>query len=135
MTLERYEIQKEYQANYEKALISTKEEIQTKHASVMAEEIADEIRMWIKDYKEKTGKLPDLPSEDHGGSRCLMSRPGTVSEHSRSSGLSSKESRKTKDKNKPAIKSGDLNIDDGIETGFKAMQSSFLPEIKAGVDE
>lgn len=42
----------------------------------MTEDIADEIRVWIKDYYEKTGKLPELPSEESGGSRHIFSRQG-----------------------------------------------------------
>lgn len=101
----------------------------------MAEEIADEIRNWFREFKERTGKLPDFPSEETGGSRMILSRQGTESELSRSSAVSSRESKKAKEKAKLMAKSGDLNLEENIEAGFKAIQSSFLPEIKSGIDE
>lgn len=44
----------------------------------MAEDIADEIRTWFKEYKTRTGKFPEFPSEDSGGSRHLLSRQGII---------------------------------------------------------
>lgn len=126
------------------SLSDTKEEISTRQGSLLTEEIADEIRTWLKEYHQRAGKFPDFPSEEAGGSRHLLSRQGTESEMSRSSAFSSKESsRQAKEKAKAAkervAKSGDLNEAEdpgvGLENGFKASQSLFLPEIKTGVDE
>ncbi|XP_055696973.1 dynein regulatory complex protein 11 [Phlebotomus papatasi] len=135
LTQLRYSIQAEFQEEFQKALQGTKEEINTKQGSVISEDIADEIRNWFKEYKGRTGKLPDFPSEEHGGSRHLLSRQGTESEMSRSSAPSSKESKKAKDKSKSAVKSGDINVEDTFENGYKASQSSFLPELKTGIEE
>uniref|UniRef100_A0A1B0CRU6 Putative aaa+-type atpase n=1 Tax=Lutzomyia longipalpis TaxID=7200 RepID=A0A1B0CRU6_LUTLO len=135
LTQLRYSIQAKYQEEFQKALQDTKEEINTKQGSVISEDIADEIRNWFKEYKGRTGKLPDFPSEEHGGSRHLLSRQGTESEMSRSSAPSSKESKKAKEKSKSAIKSGDINVEDTFENGYKASQSSFLPELKTGIEE
>lgn len=99
------------------------------------EDIADDIRVWVKDYYDKTGKLPEFPSEENGGSLHIFSRPGTESEVSRSSAISSKESRKTKDKSKSPARSGDLNVDDNLEEGFRPGQSAVLPDMKSLIDE
>lgn len=40
------------------------------------ERIADELRKWISEYYDRTGKLPEFPSEDAGGSRTMFSRQG-----------------------------------------------------------
>lgn len=53
-----------------------KEEISTKQTVPLTEEISDEIRLWFRDYLTRTGKLPDFPTEDNGGSRHLLSRQG-----------------------------------------------------------
>lgn len=58
------------------------------------------------------------------------------SEVSRSSALSSKDSKKTKDnKSRTPTKSADLNVEDNFDGGFKVSQSMFLPELKSGIDE
>lgn len=55
---------------------------------------------------------------------------------SRSSALSSKDSKKTKDnKSKSPTKSADLNVEDNFDSGFKVSQSMFLPELKSGIDK
>lgn len=122
--------------------------------------VSDEIRNWFKDYFTKTGKLPEFPSEEAGGSRNLLSRQGnkfafmknlwaqgehvdfvctekgTESEFSRSSAPSSKESKKNaKEKGKEKSKGDEPVMDEGFKKGFKPDESSFLPEVKAGIDE
>ncbi|XP_055386862.1 dynein regulatory complex protein 11 [Condylostylus longicornis] len=135
---ERYKTQEEYREKFEVALKNVKEEIKNKQGAVLMEDMADDIRAWIKDSYEKTGKFPDFPSEDSGGSRHIFSsRQGTESEMSRSSAKSSsKESRKTKDKSKSPARSGDLNIaEDNLEEGFHPTPSVFLPDLKTGAEE
>lgn len=53
-----------------------KTEIKQKHAIPLSEDIADEIRTWFKEYHTTTGKFPDFPTEECGGSRHLLSRQG-----------------------------------------------------------
>lgn len=62
---------------------------------------------------------------------------GTESEFSRSSAPSSKESKKTvKEKGGKEKGKGDEPVmDEGFKKGFKPDESSFLPEIKTGIDE
>lgn len=128
----RYELQSEYFELFKSALCDTKDDINTRQGSVLTEEIADEIRNWFKDYHQRSGKFPEFPSEDAGGSRHLLSRQGTESDLS-SSAYSSKKAAKEKAK---VVKSGDINVEDNnFENGFKASQSLFLPELKNGIDE
>lgn len=135
----RYELQEKYQRDYEESLKNVKDEISTKQGAQMQENIADEIRNWFKEYNRRTGKFPEFPAEELGGSRHLLSRQGTESEISRSSALSSKDSKKDKNAKgkdgKPQIKSGDINLEDSIEAKFKPGTSMFLPEMKVGIDE
>ncbi|XP_041783116.1 dynein regulatory complex protein 11 isoform X2 [Anopheles merus] len=133
----RYKQQKTFQDDYERSLVRVKEEISVKQGAAMTEDIADEIRTWFKEYQKRTGRLPDFPSEEAGGSRHLLSRQGTESEMSRSSVLSSRESKlKGSGKEKLAQKKpGELSLEEGLDKAFKPMQSSFLPEIKSGIEE
>lgn len=67
-----------FKEDYERTLKLAKEDITKKHKVPLSEEIADEIRVWFKEYQCRTGKFPEFPSEDNGGSRHLLSRQGSV---------------------------------------------------------
>uniref|UniRef100_A0A1A9WDF1 ATPase AAA-type core domain-containing protein n=1 Tax=Glossina brevipalpis TaxID=37001 RepID=A0A1A9WDF1_9MUSC len=134
----RYAKQEAYQ---EKLIARTeliREDIKNRHGPTMTEDIADDIRGWIKDCYEKTGKLPDLPSEDQGGSLHIFSRPATESEVSRSSARSSKESRKTKEKTKSPARSGDLNVNenqaDAEGANLQPAASNCILDIKTEIE-
>lgn len=62
--------------NYNAAQLSTKEDISKRQGVAITEHIADEVRIWFKDYQLRTGKFPEFPSQDAGGSRHLLSRQG-----------------------------------------------------------
>lgn len=40
------------------------------------EQIGDELRRWIREYYDRTGRFPEMPSEESGGSRAMYSRTG-----------------------------------------------------------
>lgn len=67
-----------FKEDYERTLKQAKENITKKHKVPLSEEIADEIRAWFKEYQCRTGKFPEFPSEDNGGSRHLLSRQGSI---------------------------------------------------------
>lgn len=128
-------LQKEFEESYATAQLVTKDEISRRQGVGISEAISDEVRLWFRDYQVRTGKFPDFPSEDHGGSRNLLSRQATESEISKSSAVSSKDSKKNKDKMKTPTKTGDLNVEENCDDGFKTSQSLFLPDLKMGIDE
>lgn len=131
----RYEVQRRHTDDYEAALVRIREEMQLKRGTFINEQIGDDVRTWFRDYHEKTGKFPEFPSEDAGGSRHLLSRQATEDEMSvKSSAISSKDSKK-RDKSKSPSKSADINVEEEFEDGFKASQSMYLSEIRAGIDE
>jgi hypothetical protein len=55
----------------------------------MIEHMCDEVRSWVMSYKKETGKFPELPSEEAGGSALIFSRGGAESERSKSTAPSS----------------------------------------------
>lgn len=71
-------MQKEFKEAYEKTLEKAKKDITEKHSVPLSQEIADEIRNWFKEYHIRTGKFPEFPTEEHGGSRHLLSRQGNI---------------------------------------------------------
>lgn len=73
---QRHKTQMEFQQLYTSALKRFEDDIKGKQGQQMTEDMADEIRNWFKDYYARTGKFPDFPSEEAGGSRHLLSRQG-----------------------------------------------------------
>lgn len=69
-------LQKERKKEFEEALVSTEAKLRAKQSVKMNEQIGDELRRWIKEYYERTGRFPDFPSEEGGGSRAMFSRQG-----------------------------------------------------------
>ncbi|KAL4702784.1 hypothetical protein ACJJTC_002324 [Scirpophaga incertulas] len=131
----RRHLQKERQDEYTKALDSIEKQLRAKQGPKINEQIADELRRWIYEYYERTEVLPEIPSEESGGSRAMYSRQGTGidSELSKTSPVSSKESKRSKDSkdkksskngdnNKPKEEPEDLNI-------YKCNNSAFLQDI------
>nr|XP_033333762.1 dynein regulatory complex protein 11 isoform X2 [Megalopta genalis] len=125
---ERYEKQIEYQKLYETLLIETKEQIQKEKSAIMEENIRRDIRNWINTYFQQTGKIPDLPSVESGGSRIIFSRQGTESTISKSTAVSSKESKKSK-KSKAKKDSETEQSEEETEQGFKSIPSNFLAQL------
>ncbi|XP_076656348.1 dynein regulatory complex protein 11 isoform X2 [Halictus rubicundus] len=125
---ERYEKQIEYQKLYESLLIEIKDQIRKEKSAIMEENIRSEIRNWINTYFQQTGKIPDLPSVESGGSRIIFSRQGTESTISKSTAVSSKESKKSK-KSKAKKDSETEQSEEETEQGFKSIPSHFLSEL------
>ncbi|XP_031839802.2 dynein regulatory complex protein 11 isoform X1 [Nomia melanderi] len=125
---ERYEKQSKYQELYETLLIETREQIQKEKRAIIEENIRSEVRNWINAYFQQTGKIPDLPSAESGGSRIIFSRQGTESTTSKSTAVSSKESKKSK-KSKAKKDSENEQSEEETEQGFKPIPSNFLSEL------
>lgn len=71
---QRREKQLDFRRQYEALLLEAKERIRRERSAVMEENIRIEIRNWIDTYFQQTGKIPDLPSAESGGSRMIFSR-------------------------------------------------------------
>lgn len=64
----RYGIQESYRRSYENTVKEAKEDILNKYSTTLSEQIADEIRNWFKEYQNRSGKFPEFPTEENGGS-------------------------------------------------------------------
>ncbi|XP_050446709.1 dynein regulatory complex protein 11 [Cataglyphis hispanica] len=125
---QRYEKQLDFQQQYQDLILEAKERIRNEKSAVMEENIRSEIRNWIDTYFQQTGKIPDLPSAESGGSRMIFSRQGTESTVSKSTAVSSKESKKSK-RSKSKKDSETEQSEDETDLGFKSIPSNFLPEL------
>ncbi|CAB0029137.1 unnamed protein product [Trichogramma brassicae] len=86
---DRYELQDLYQAEYEQLRVELKQRIKVERSAIMGEQMRAEIRAWIGAHYRQTGKIPDIPSAENGGSRLIFSRQDTESSLSKSTGVSS----------------------------------------------
>ncbi|XP_076620749.1 dynein regulatory complex protein 11 [Colletes latitarsis] len=125
---DRYEKQMKYQQLYEISTIEIEERIRKEKSAIMEENIRSEIRNWVKSCFQETGKIPDLPSAESGGSRIIFSRQGTESTISKSTAVSSKESKKSK-KSKSKKDSETEQSEEETEQGFKSIPSNFLTKL------
>lgn len=71
---ERYAKQALYKEQYDSYLMEAKERIKAEHSALMEENIRIEIRNWLNSCFKQTGKIPELPSAESGGSRIIFSR-------------------------------------------------------------
>lgn len=71
---ERYEKQISFQQLYQSLLVETRDRIRKEKSAIMEENIRSEVRKWVNTYFQQTGKIPDLPSAESGGSRIIFSR-------------------------------------------------------------
>ncbi|XP_048264268.1 dynein regulatory complex protein 11 [Bombus terrestris] len=125
---ERYEKQIKYQELYENLVVEAKERIRKEKSAIIEENIRSEVRNWVNTYFQQTGKIPDLPSAENGGSRIIFSRQGTESTISKSTAVSSKESKKSK-RSKSKKDSDVEQSEEETEQGFKSVPSNFLSEL------
>lgn len=70
----RRQKQQEYKQIYDQMTQEMSEFIRTERAAIMEENLRAQIRNWINAYFQQTGKIPELPSAESGGSRIVLSR-------------------------------------------------------------
>uniref|UniRef100_A0A2A4JLN3 ATPase AAA-type core domain-containing protein n=1 Tax=Heliothis virescens TaxID=7102 RepID=A0A2A4JLN3_HELVI len=138
----RRKLQLEREQEYQAALVSIEDDLRAQHEMKINEQIGDELRRWIREYYDRTGRFPEMPSEESGGSRAMYSRTGTGmdSEISKSSPVSSKESKRSKEskdkkngKSEENGKNGKEDPDD-FDT-YKCTSSAFLKDMTGANEE
>ncbi|KAJ2953495.1 hypothetical protein O0L34_g1093 [Tuta absoluta] len=138
----RRQLQKAREKEYQEALVNMEEQLRKQHGVRLNEQIGDELRRWIQEYYERTGRFPEFPSEEGGGSRTMFSRQGTGTDselRSKSSPVtSSRDSKKSKDsKDKNKNKADDNKTKDEAEDlqTYKCNASAFLQDITNANEE
>ncbi|CAH8626047.1 unnamed protein product [Dicrocoelium dendriticum] len=61
-----------FEQEYQEALIKVKEKIRDSEGPDMRETIQDQIRQWFVECRDATGRFPDYPDEDKGGSAAIF---------------------------------------------------------------
>ncbi|CAH0546409.1 unnamed protein product [Brassicogethes aeneus] len=115
---------------YKEDVKKIREDLEKNQRGAVLEQLSDQVRGWLHEYKSQTGKIPEYTGSERTGSRNLMSRQGTDSELSKSTQLS-KDSKSKKDK---GGKSKD-KADEEEELCSRAIVSTFVPELNLRKEE
>ncbi|CAH1155617.1 unnamed protein product [Phaedon cochleariae] len=129
----RWELQEKRQKEYKEAVESCRSNLEKNQRGPVLEQLSDQVRSWLHEYKTQTGKIPEFTGEDRSSSRLMLSRQGTDSDMSKSTQPSSKESKTKKDKSKS--KDSKSGVDEDEEMTTKAMVSTFVPELNFRKEE
>uniref|UniRef100_H2YYK9 ATPase AAA-type core domain-containing protein n=1 Tax=Ciona savignyi TaxID=51511 RepID=H2YYK9_CIOSA len=127
------------EVEYQQALVTIKEKIRQVEGPDIKETMQDQIRQWFIECRDATGKFPDYPDEEDGGSSLLFKEktPEEATE------LKEKEEEKGKKKGKKGKKSGKKSgkkkkgknsklissPSQEEEPGWKMQESKFLPAV------
>ncbi|XP_065350631.1 dynein regulatory complex protein 11 [Cloeon dipterum] len=126
-----------YRERFEKAMVEERLRAEQLHTISLTKRITTEIRTWFMEYKNGTGKFPDLPTEEMGGSVILFGGGDGIeqgvaeSEASKSTVASNRDGKGKKDKGKKSKEKESKKSKDALDDdpGFKMQPSAFLPTI------
>ncbi|XP_075440584.1 IQ and AAA domain-containing protein 1-like [Ascaphus truei] len=62
---------REHEAGYQQALRKAHDELHRTQGPDMKETLRDQIRQWLIECRDKTGRFPEFPDEESGGSRLI----------------------------------------------------------------
>ncbi|XP_053327352.1 dynein regulatory complex protein 11 [Spea bombifrons] len=139
----RSEVQEQHEAEYQLALVQIKDTIRETEGLDMKETLQDQIRQWFIECRHATGKFPDFPDEDDGGSSAIFAQktPEQVAaeiaakeeakakkkkDKGNKKEKGSKKGKKEKDKSKGKKGKGK---EEEADEGWRMKPSQFLPNI------
>uniref|UniRef100_A0A3P8XA35 ATPase AAA-type core domain-containing protein n=1 Tax=Esox lucius TaxID=8010 RepID=A0A3P8XA35_ESOLU len=67
-------VQEENEAEYQGVLVSVKESVRFVDGPDIRETLQEQIRQWFIECRDATGKFPDLPSTEEGGSAAIFAQ-------------------------------------------------------------
>ncbi|KAF4112039.1 dynein regulatory complex protein 11 isoform X2 [Onychostoma macrolepis] len=145
----RHCVQEEHEAEYQRALVNIKESVRSVDGTDIKESLQEQIRQWFLECRDATGKFPDFPSPEDGGSASIFAQktPEQVAaefaakeeereKKKKSKGEKDKKGndRKEKKKEKKGKMKGKKGKGDTEEEekGWKMTPSNFLPTVVEG---
>ncbi|XP_036425688.1 dynein regulatory complex protein 11 [Colossoma macropomum] len=146
----RRQVQEDHETEYQQALVTIKESVRLVDGPDIKETMQEQIRQWFLECRDATGKFPDFPSAEDGGSASIFAQktPEQVAaelaakqqekEKKKSKGKKDKNSskeRKEKKKDKKGKakgKGGKADMEKDEEKGWKMSPSNFLPTVTEG---
>ncbi|XP_050294675.1 dynein regulatory complex protein 11 [Anthonomus grandis grandis] len=131
----RRKLQKQRQAEYEEEIKRIRSNLEKNQRGPVLEQLSDQVRGWLHEYKAQTGKIPEYTGSERSASRLMLSRQGTESETSKSTPGSSKDSKSKKEKVVKSPKEGKGPDQEEEEGRTKALVSTFVPELNIRKEE
>ncbi|KAG8432570.1 hypothetical protein GDO86_016997 [Hymenochirus boettgeri] len=138
----RSQLQEQHEVEYQSALVQIKDTIRETESLDMKETLQDQIRQWFIECRHATGKFPDFPDEDDGGSNAIFSQktPEQVAAELAAKEEEKEKKKKEKGKKEKEKKGEKKEKDKGKkgkgkeeeeEEGWKMNPSAFLSDISS----
>ncbi|XP_019347570.1 dynein regulatory complex protein 11 isoform X3 [Alligator mississippiensis] len=141
----RCEVQEKHEEEYKKALVAIKNRLREMEGPDIKESLQEQIRQWFIECRHITGKFPDYPDEEDGGSIVIFSQktPEQVAaelaakeeelqKKSKDKGKKGKKEKEKKKKGKEKGKEKQEKKANEEKEGWKMAPSNFLPIMEEG---
>lgn len=77
----RRELQIVRQKEYEREIKKTRNHLEKNQRGPVLEQLSDQVRGWLHEYKAQTGKIPEYTGSERSTSRLMLSRQGNIISH------------------------------------------------------
>ncbi|XP_039377136.1 IQ and AAA domain-containing protein 1-like isoform X5 [Mauremys reevesii] len=129
--------QADYEAEYQQAMVSIREGLYEVEGPDMREEMKEQLRQWFIECHDLTGRFPEFPDEEIGGSSILFAEktPEQVKAELdllEAEGQRKKDKKKDKEKTKEGKQKKGKDKKQEEDEGLKLALSKFLPVISEG---
>ncbi|XP_067890711.1 dynein regulatory complex protein 11 isoform X2 [Heterodontus francisci] len=137
IALQRNVVQEVHEVEYQEALVTIKKQVQAVEGPDIQETLQEQIRQWFIECRNTTGKFPDYPDVEKGGSTTIFASktPQEVLQELAAQEEKKKTKKEKKGKNekkkKKKKKKGKADKEEE-EDGWKIAQSHFLPTVAEG---
>ncbi|XP_078084803.1 dynein regulatory complex protein 11-like [Mustelus asterias] len=139
IALQRNVVQEVHEVEYQEALLTIKEQVRAVEGLDIQETLQEQIRQWFIECRNTTGKFPDYPDVEKGGSAVIFASktPQEVLQElaAQQEKKKAKKEKKGKDEKKKQKKKkkkkGKANKEEE-EDGWKMVQSNFLSTVAEG---
>lgn len=74
----RRRLQLKQQREYEQAVKLCRERLEKYEREAVLEQLSDQVRGWLLEYKTQTGKIPEYTGSERASSRLMLSRQGKL---------------------------------------------------------
>lgn len=130
----RKTIQVQFEKDYIEALDTIKDKLKDTEGPTMKEHMMDQLRQWFIDVRDATGRFPDYPTEEEGGSNLIFKEKIIGEDEEEKDVKSDKKDKKGKksakeNKEKKGKEKKGKKGDDAPE-GFTMAESNFAPTLK-----
>ncbi|KAK6482945.1 dynein regulatory complex protein 11 isoform X1 [Huso huso] len=142
----RHVVQEEHEVEFQHALVSIRETIRSLEGPDIKESLQEQIRQWFIECHDATGKFPDYPDEEDGGSAAIFAEKTPEQVAAELAAKEEEKEKKKKSKGKKDKKSGKKEKKkdkkgkgkkgkgdkEEEEQGWKMTPSNFLPTVVEG---